>query len=348
MMTETRRWKKRPPGSTWGDFGPDDQIGRLNLVTPEKVLAAIQEVRAGRTFCLSLPLDFPGGNVLNPRRKAPVVRPLIRNNRPAMNYPLSLEQGRATDIICDDAVELALQHSTQWDSLAHVGQMFDADGDGTPEMVFYNGYRADIDIDTGSYCADCQPSTAGRGASRLGIENMASTCVQGRGVMVDLVAHCGTEKRPIGYRELEAIMKADRIEVEEGDFVCFHTGVATALLGMNRQPDKEKLSSIGVGLDGRDKELQEWITESGVVALIADNNAVEIWPARDGTEEKYSFMPLHEHCLFRLGVYLGEYWYLDELANWLRKNGRTRFLLTAPPLRLPGAVGSPVTPVATV
>jgi hypothetical protein len=57
---------------------------------------------------------------------------------------------------------------------------------------------------------------------------------------------------------------------------------------------------------------------------------------------------LHAHCLFKLGVYLGEIWYLSELADWLRAHGRSRFLLTAPPLRLPGAVGSPANAVATV
>ena len=41
-------------------------------------------------------------------------------------------------------------------------------------------------------------------------------------------------------------------------------------------------------------------------------------------------------------------WYLGALARWLTANGRNRFLLTAPPLNLPGAVGSPATPVATV
>jgi hypothetical protein len=40
--------------------------------------------------------------------------------------------------------------------------------------------------------------------------------------------------------------------------------------------------------------------------------------------------------------------YLSELARWLREHGRNRFLLTAPPLRLPGAVGSPPAAVATV
>jgi kynurenine formamidase len=59
-------------------------------------------------------------------------------------------------------------------------------------------------------------------------------------------------------------------------------------------------------------------------------------------------LPVHNKCLFRLGVPLGELWYLEELAEWLSVNGRRRFFLTAPPLRLTGAVGSPVTPVATV
>jgi len=76
-------------------------------------------------------------------------------------------------------------------------------------------------------------------------------------------------------------------------------------------------------------------------------DAVEAYPPRPGTG-KHAHLPLHEHCLFKLGIHLGEIWYLTELANWLRARGRNRFLLTAPPLRLPGAVGSPATPVATV
>ena len=67
-MATSPRWKHRPEGSTWGDCGPDDQLGRLNLLTPEKVKQGVAEVREGLAFCLSLPLDYPGGNVLNPRR----------------------------------------------------------------------------------------------------------------------------------------------------------------------------------------------------------------------------------------------------------------------------------------
>ena len=59
-MPDNPRWKRRPAGSTWGDWGPDDQLGRLNLLTPDKVLKGVAEVKEGKTFCLSLPLDYPG------------------------------------------------------------------------------------------------------------------------------------------------------------------------------------------------------------------------------------------------------------------------------------------------
>jgi hypothetical protein len=59
-------------------------------------------------------------------------------------------------------------------------------------------------------------------------------------------------------------------------------------------------------------------------------------------------LPLHELCLFKLGIPLGEYWWMTPLAEALAERGRSAFLLTAPPLRLPGAVGSPVSPIATL
>ena len=77
--------------------------------------------------------------------------------------------------------------------------------------------------------------------------------------------------------------------------------------------------------------------------------AVEQMPSRPcESEDQCASLPLHAHCLFKLGVYLGEIWHLSDLADWLRANNRSRFLLTAPPLRLPGAVGSPANAIATV
>jgi hypothetical protein len=84
-----------------------------------------------------------------------------------------------------------------------------------------------------------------------------------------------------------------------------------------------------------------------VVAIATDNFAVEAVPPRL-VEDGKAYERLHEHCIFKLGIHLGELWRLDELNAWLEAHGRTRFLLTAAPLNLPGAVGSPVTPIATV
>ena len=77
-MADNPRWTRRPAGSTWGDFGADDERGRLNLLTSEKVLQGIAEVKVGKTFCLSLPLDYPGGAILSPRRHPPVLQPTMR------------------------------------------------------------------------------------------------------------------------------------------------------------------------------------------------------------------------------------------------------------------------------
>ena len=350
-MADNPRWARRPAGSTWGDFGPDDQLGRLNLVTPAKVLQGIAEVKLGKTFCLSLPLDYPGGSSINPRRKPPVLTPTDRNGKPNMTYPLRCDDPTALDVVCDDQVLLTLQYSTQWDSLAHVGQMFDADGDGKPEDVFYNGYRAGSDI-VGPVIYDAKgnqtPSGQQSGARKLGVENMAQACVQGRAVMIDLEAHFGRSGKVIGYDDLMRVLEQDKVTVEPGDFVCLRTGFAQLLLDMNKQPDPKVLFATTSALDGRDDRLLQWITDSGAVALLADNYAVEAAPARACADAFCASLPLHAHCLFKLGCYLGEMWYLTELADWLRANQRSRFLLTAPPLRLPGAVGSPATPVATV
>jgi hypothetical protein len=64
--------------------------------------------------------------------------------------------------------------------------------------------------------------------------------------------------------------------------------------------------------------------------------------------ESHDMLPLHEHCLFKLGIHLGELFWLSDLASYLRGAGRSAFQFTGPPLRLPGAVGSPATPVAVV
>jgi hypothetical protein len=344
------RWKNRPQGSNWGEFGPDDQRGRMNLVTREKVLQGVAEVKEGRTFCLSLPLDYPGGNVLNPRRSPPRIAATLRNGKQNFCYPLSADNPDLTDVVCDDLVLLTLQDSTQWDSFAHIGSRFDADGDGKAEIVFYNGFRAGEDVRPAAENKSAEPWARYEGsqARALGIENLAEHGVQGRGVMIDLHHHLGRERRAVDFDLLMEILKKDGVTVERGDMVCLYTGFADVILELKKNPDPKLLHNTCSGLEGRDDRLLEWISDSGLACLLADNYAVELIPTSLTKPKPHASMPLHEHCLFKNGIHLGEMWYFTELARWLREHKRSRFLLTAPPLRLPGAVGSPATPIATV
>ncbi|MCB2078333.1 MAG: cyclase family protein [Novosphingobium sp.] len=342
------RWTVRPEGSNWGDFGPDDQLGRLNLITPERRRAAAAEVREGLAFCLSLPLDCPAVQ-LNPRRFPPQFGYALRGEHPAMNFPYGRQFPGMKQTVCDDVVTLYTQYSTQWDALCHIGYLYDAYGNGREQVTYYNGFRAGdhvrgpIDYLNGDVAVE-----GPYGAGKLGIESYAETGVQARGVMIDIFSHVGLEPVPVGYDLLMRILEADKVEVEPGDVLCFRTGFDRMLLANYADRSKEIDPHKVSGLDGFDDRLLQWIDNSGAAALVADNEAVEMMPdfqreSRDGIR-----VPLHYLCLFQLGIPLGEYFLLSDLADWLRANGRSRFLFTAPPLRLPGAVGSPVTGVGTV
>lgn len=347
-----RRWKKRPAGSNWGDFGDDDQIGRLNLLTPETVMKAIQEVRTGTTFCLSLPLDYPGGNRMNENRHPPILRPCLRHGGVNMNYVYAERDPLSCDVLSDDLAILHLQYSTHWDALSHVGALFDVNNDGHPIAVYYNGFKAYVDVTGPDHADECgitgpiKPQSTSF-AHALGIENMAATRVQGRGVMIDLRRHFGDARTIVGFDALRQVMEADGITVEPGDMLCLHTGLADLILRMQKNPDPDVIRTSCAVLDGKDEALQEWITTSNISVIAADNYAVEDFPAALPNPCS-SMLPLHHLCLFKLGIHLGELWHLTPLADWLHAHGRYRFMLTAPPLRLPGAVGSPLTPVATV
>lgn len=350
-----KRWNQRPAGSTWGDWGDDDELGRVNLMTPAKVLEGVAEVREGISFCLSLPLDYPGGTILNQRRHPPRIAPTEDMDGVAdrfYNVHMSEMPGfgdpKYVDVWADDVVTLSLQYSTQWDSLAHVGAEFDADGDGVEEAVYYNGYRAGVDL-VGPH-ADAAGDGVGHAsfARHLGLEHMAFHGVQGRGVLVDLAHHLGHDWQPVDRATLERVMEADDVVVEPGDVLLLHTGFATRVLEWERDPDPREIFTTCSYLDAHDESLLEWIADSQIAGLVADNYAVEGLLGKDDDPSRHPFLPIHHLCLFKLGVPLGELWYLDELARWLRDHERSRFLLTAPPLRLPGIVGSPVTPIATV
>ncbi len=343
-----RRWRVRPEGSNWGDFGDGDQLGRLNLITPEKRRAAAEEVREGLAFCLSLPLDCPRVQ-LNPRRFPPELSFSMRGEDPAANYPYGRVFPGMKETVNDDRALLSLQYSTQWDAFCHMGYMFDTEGEGQEEITYYNGFCAHEHVrGPFDYLRDRKPMDGPYGAHALGIERIAETGLQGRGVMIDLHAHVGLAAVPVGYDLLMRIIEADMVEVEPGDVLCFRTGFDRALLAQYEDPSAPFDPHICSGLDGFDDRLLRWVDECGAAALVSDNEAVEFMPDFQRQSPHGIRVPLHNLCLFKLGIPLGELFLLSELADWLRAHGRSRFLFTAPPLRLPGAMGSPVTGVGTV
>lgn len=318
-----KRWKQRPEGSAWGDYGADDTLGRLRELTPERVVRAAAEIREGRRFCLSLPLDYPGGNTLHPNRFPPIFEAVDRDGTPTIDYPLHIGTPGAQGVVNDDVVRIWTQYSTQWDGLAHIGTTFDANGDGAAETVYFNGHYPGPDV-----------------------ANMAEFGVQGRGVMVDLFRRYGLEHTAVTYAMLSEVMREQHVSVEAGDILTLHTGMGQAILDAKKAPSAD-IKNNCAALDGRDTELHAWIRDTKIAAIVSDNFAVEVHPARPSNTPAHG-LPLHELCLFKLGVNLGEIWYLTELAAWLGANSRNRFFLTAAPLRLPGSPGSPVTPIATV
>lgn len=335
---------RRPAGSNWGDFGPTDRLGRLNLLTPAKVLEGMAEVREGHIFSLTLPLNLPAPGRLNRRRRPPRLHAHERGEGAfTFAYPLGREVQGATDLFSDEDVTLSSQYSTQWDAFGHVGSMFDVEGTGRPVPCGYNGHPLG-------------PGWSGNGefvgAEALSILPMALKGIQGRAVLVDLQEHFGEVRRAIGYDDLMRAMDASSVDVRRGDILCLHTGFAERALAAAEagNDDDETWHQEGAVLDGSDERLLGWLDVSGIAALAADNHAIEarrdVGPAH--TCRSGAVLPLHEFCLFKLGIPMGELWRLTPLAKWLRHARRSAFLLTAPPLALPGAVGSPVTPIATV
>jgi hypothetical protein len=144
-----------------------------------------------------------------------------------------------------------------------------------------------------------------------------------------------------------AVLERDGVVVEVGDMLCLHTVCRrhSGHAGRSRSDGPAQGYSV---LNGRDDRLLKWLDDSGIAVLIADNYAVEQAQGSMSGCVTCAVMPLHQACLFRLGIHLGELWHLTPLANWLRANKRFRFLLTAPPLRLTRSFVSPVTPVATM
>ncbi|MBF6472757.1 MULTISPECIES: cyclase family protein [Nocardia] len=311
----------------WGRWGAADELGTLNFITPDKVAQAARLVRHGRVFPLGVDFGSSGPQGAFKFRHNPVHVMTVDGGDAATltEYgPKWLRNSVGRELsgffednpfrFNDDLIIMPLQAATQWDALSHVYY----------DDHLYNGFPAS--------------SVTSLGAYHCGIDKVDGKGITTRGVLLDLVRHRGAETfleagNPITPDELDEVVEAQGVEVGRGDILLIRTGWWARFLeaGDGTEPYS--------GLDWR---CATWLHEREIAAVAADNLMVEDPVSGvDGT-----FLPMHMLCLRDMGLMLGEYWDLTALAADCAADGVYEFQLIAPPLRVIGAVGSPINPIA--
>ena len=313
----------------WGRWGEADEVGTLNFITAEKVTEAARLVTQGKVSSLGGDFSAGGPQGAFKFRQNPVHVMTVDGGDAAtlVEYgPQWLRNAVAADMSAffadnpfrfnDDLIVMPLQAATQWDALSHVYY----------EDKLYNGFPAD--------------SVTSFGAFHLGIEKVDGKGITSRGVLLDVVAHRGAEVfcapgEPITPAELDEIVAAQNVEIRSGDIIVVHTGWWTRFLATGDGAE------AGAGLHWT---CARWLHQHEAAAVAADNLMVEDPDPAHGVEG--TFLPMHMLCLRDMGLMLGEYWDLGPLAADCAADGIYEFQLVAPPLKVVGAVGAPVSPIA--
>lgn len=291
----------------WQVYGDQDELGRLNLLGPAQVAAAAGAVRSGQVFNLDLPLTEPDP-------------PWDKSRSGYQHHVFEVDRNTMDDYLD----RFYLQKSTQWDGLRHIR---------AGKLGFYGGFI---------------PDQSGLGPTRLGIQNWAEHGIVGRGVLVDVARHLQAQGRPLDPRvgtpitveDLQAALAAQRTELVTGDILMVRTGYLASFLAADATG--REAFSINPDCPGlhAGEQTAEFLWDSGVSAVVADNPAVEVVP---GSREAGS---LHRRLIPLLGFALGELFVLDELADACAADGRYTSMFVGSPLNLPGGVGSPGNAVA--
>jgi kynurenine formamidase len=293
----------------WGRWGPDDELGTINLVTPEVRRRAVACVRTGKAFSLALPLSESEGIQTGymPGRINPV-RTMAQLNSPILSD--DPDHVRTND----DLVVMGLQCATHWDGLAHVSY----------GGHIWNGYPAD--------------TVTAAGASRCGIHRIRT--LVGRGVLLDVARARGVERLEGGHaitgEDLDAAEELAGVRVEPGDVILVRTGQMAAL---RERGGKRTYAAPSPGLS---MQSVPWLRQRDVAAVATDTLVFEVFPG----ERDDLFLPVHMLHLVDMGLTQGQNFVLDELAADCADDGVYEFLLEASPQPFTNAVGSPVNPVA--
>jgi kynurenine formamidase len=294
--------------SNRGRWGTDDEIGTINLITPEATRRGAACVKRGASFSLALPLHHDGvqtGRI--PKRINPV------HTMVGINTPFTGDRDKVC--LSDDMVVMGLQASTHWDGLAHASY----------ENRIYNGFPA-------------ATVTAEVGATKCGIHKLRPIVT--RGILLDVARAKGVKRLDAGYpittADLDAALALAKLTVEPGDVLLVRTGQMEHLESGDKESYRLPSPGLTVGT-------ASWFRERDVAAVATDTMPFEVYPC----EDEAVLFPVHLLHLVEMGMTQGQNWFLDELAKDCAADGVYEFLLSATPEPFVGAVGSPVNPVAT-
>ncbi|MCU1479767.1 MAG: putative cyclase [Subtercola sp.] len=299
----------------WGRWGVDDVWGTLNFITDEKRRAAAGLVTTGAAFSLSQLFDGDGPQKGWRRRTNPVHTMLDTGlDAAAQNQGFPHGIGGA-----DDVVSMPLQASTQWDGLGHIFDRGKA----------WNGRNAGEVV-------------TGLGDLVTGIETVRDRFVS-RGVLLDVAAVFGTEgELPDGFaitpEHLDETIAAQgsTSAVGRGDIVVVRTG---RLARARREGWGDYAGGPSAGISFTSAG---WLFDHEIAAIATDTWGFEVRP----NEFDGAFQPLHQIAIPNMGLFIGELWDLDALAEHCAADGRFEFLLVAAPIPFTNAVGAPVNPIA--
>jgi len=298
----------------WGRWGAADEIGTANFITPHSIAAAAMLIRRGVVISCALPLDARGP--VHPSRVPPQYLMKRSGADYAAGHPTYGTVPEGGMKFADDYLFAALQCSTQWDALAHAWY-----GD-----ELYNGVP--------------QTEVRGTGAARLGIDKLHQHFV-GRGVLLDLPRAINSDARlaqgyAISAADLDAAAAFAHTDIHRGDILLIRTGHVPWYYTLK---DKREFWS---GAPGLGKSTVPWLHSHEVAAVATDTVTVEVQPPEDASVG----LPLHGWLLRDLGLTLGELFDLEALAADCANDQIYEFFFVAQPLRIPGAVGSPINPLA--
>jgi kynurenine formamidase len=301
----------KPAGSAWGVFGPDDQVGTINLLTEERVRAAAQLVRAGAVFSLNWDLEKPGPAILS--------RGNLKHS--ILKFP------EGTD---DHYDSFYTQASSQWDALCHIQH---------PTYGFYNGVTFD-DITGVAGSRNGIDNWARRGiAGRFVLADMARYFGKmGQQLRAD-------EPRAVTVDEIDAALAAQRVRLSEGDILLLRFGWIGWYEGTDAATRK-RLSEPpyyfpNPGL-APEERTAAWVWDHQLAAVVGDNPGLEVYPCDPSTIEGM----LHYRLIPLLGVAIGEMFVLDSLAAHCDSDGVYEGLFVAAPLNKVGGSGSPANALA--